>query len=150
MIMEQFLNILNSYSVMIMIAGVAIIAFAKSIIKIYKIGATDKAHQVTREELVAFENQMRTDMRGYTGQIQKIVLEACLKVIESKMKDIEDVKNVATDMKIMKAELEAEIKTALEKYDEIKSVSDSVRTLGNKVSRLEYNSDNSTMRRTEK
>lgn len=148
--MQTFLDFLNSYSVMIMLAGIVIIAFAKSIIKIYKIGATDKAHQVTRDELTSFENQMRTDMRGYTGQIQKVVLEACLKVIDAKLKDIEDIKSASVDMKVMKAEMEAEIKTALEKYDEMKSVADSVRTLGNKVSRLEYNSENSNTRRTEK
>lgn len=148
--MDAFLDLLNSYSVIIMLAGVIIIAFAKAIIKIYKMGVTDKAHQVTREELIDFENQMRTDMRGYTGQIQKVVLEACLKVIDSKLKDIEDVKDAAVDMKVMKAEIEAEIKSTLEKYDEIKSVSDSVRSLGNKVSRLEYNNENSTTRRTEK
>lgn len=148
--MEQILKFLNSYSVMIMIAGVVIIAFAKAIIKIYKMGATDKAHQVTRSELTDFENQMRTDMRSYTGQIQKVVLEACLKVIDAKLKDIDEVKGTAVDMKVMKAELEAEIKTTMEKYDEIKSVSDSVRSLGNKVSRLEYNDATSNTRRTER
>ena len=148
--MNAILEFLNNSSIMMTIAGILIIAFAKSIIKIYKMGVTDKSHQVTREELIEFENQMRTDMRGYTGQIQKVVLEACLKVIDSKLKDIDDVKDAAVDMRIMKTELETEIKSALEKYDEIKSVSDSVRSLGNKVSRLEYNNENSTIRRTEK
>ena len=138
--MEGFLSFLNSYSVMITIAGVMIIAFARSIIRIFKMGVTFKTELATKEELKEFEAEMRKDMRGYCIQIQTAVTDAALRVIQEKLKDIEGTKKAAEDMRVMKAQMEAEMKTTLEKYEEIKGLADNVRTLSNKVQRLEYTS----------
>ena len=147
--MDGFLEFLNSYSVMITIAGIMIIAFARSIIRIFRMGVTFKTELATKDEMREFEAEMRRDMRGYCIQIQKVVTDAAMNVINNKLKDIEDVKHAAEDMRVMKAQIEAEIKVALEKYDEMKAVSDNVRVLTNKVQRLEYGADNRNDRRKE-
>ena len=65
------------------------------------------------------EDEVRRDMRGYCGQIQKAVTDSCLAVINDKLKDIEEVKKTAIDMRIMKTQLETEMKNAMEKIDAV-------------------------------
>lgn len=148
--MEKILEFMNSYSVTIVIASIMVMAFARSIVKIFKMGATFKADLATKKELREFEDEVRRDMRGYCGQIQKAVTDSCLAVINDKLKDIEETKKIATEMKVMKAQLETEMKNTMEKLDEVKQVSNTVRTLSAQVSRLEYNKDNQGERRIEK
>lgn len=137
--METILNLLNSYSMIIVIATIMVIAFAKCIIKIFRMGVTFKTDIVTREELADFESESRRDMRGYAVQIQKLVTDAAMKVIDNRLKDMDETKKAVVDMKVMKAELETEIKNASEKYDDIKTLSDTVRNLSQRIQRLEYN-----------
>ena len=114
-------------------------------------GVNFKSNLASHKELIEFESEIKKDMRGYAVQIQKSVMDACLKVIEAKLSNIEEIQKTAVDIKVMKTELESEMKHTMEKYDEIKSVADSVRTLSNKVQRLEFNSETKNMtRRTEK
>jgi len=136
-------------SLTITIAGIMVIAFAKSIVKIFRMGATFKADLASKKELLDFEAEIRKDMRGYAIQIQKSVTDAAMTVINNKLKDIDDVKDIAADMKIMRNQLETEIKSATEKYTDMKSIGDTVRSLKNSVSRLEYNKDNMSDRRKE-
>ena len=129
-----------------------IIAFAKSIIRIFRMGVQYKADLVTRQEQQRFEEEVRRDMRGYASQIQKSVMESIMNVISARMKDIEAANKAAVDMQIMKAEMDAELKKMDEKYEEMKQMTDTIRTLNNKVQRLEYGAQQqqSTVRRTEK
>lgn len=149
--METIIEFLNSTSVIVTIISLLVMGFAKSIISIFRLGVTFKSNLATKAELNAFESEMRKDMRAYATQIQKSVTDACMRVIDAKLKDIEGAQNAVTDMKILKAQLETEIEHALEKYDEIKNVGDSIRSLSNRVQRLEYKDGNTdTIRRTEK
>ena len=143
--MDWILNILGNTSVIIFIAGIMVIAFARSIIKIFKMGASWKTEFATRQEQREFESEMRKDMRNYATQIQTAVLNAAMSVIESKLKDIEDSREIATEMKVMKAELETEMNAAIEKVESVKQIEDSVRALKNKVDRLEYRDSNSSV-----
>ena len=58
--------------------------------------------------------------------------------INNKLKDIEDSKQVATDMRILKAEIDAELKNVIERSEEVRAAADTMRTLANKVSHIEY------------
>lgn len=149
--MDKILDFLNSWSVIAVVIGLVFIGFSKAVISIFRMGVTYKSNLASRSELREFEADMRKDMRSYATQIQKSVTDACMRVIDAKLRDVENVQETATEIKLLKNELELEIKHALEKYDEIKSVGDSVRALSNKVTRMEYkDSTSNTARRTEK
>lgn len=149
--MDKFLDFLNSWSVIAVVIGLVLIGFSKAVISTFRMGVTYKSNLASRSELKDFEAEMRKDMRSYATQIQKSVTDACMRVIDTKLRDVENVQETATEIKLLKNELELEIKHALEKYDEIKSVGDSVRALNNKVTRMEYKDSTSNVaRRTEK
>ena len=150
----MILEILSNSSVIIFVATIMVIAFARCITKIFRMGATFKADLATRSELNDFEAEIRRDMRGYAIQIQKSVIDAVMIVINNKFKDIEDVKSAAVDIKITKAEIEMELKKLSDKTSDIQDISNTIRVLNNKVQRLEFNStqnviQNSGNRRSE-
>lgn len=145
--METILNLLNSMSVTLTIVGLLIIAFARAIVRIFRMGATFKTEFATKKEQRDFEDEIRKDMRGYAGQIQASVLNAVLNVINTKMKDVDEANKAVVDIKVMKAEIEAEFNRINEKYDEIKDTTKQIASINNKVQRLEYNNDPSTTTR---
>ena len=60
-----------------------------------------------------------------------------------------DIKETADNMKIVKAQVDSSLKNIEEKYDEIKQIGDTVRVLNVKVNRLEYGKETASERRTE-
>ena len=92
---------------------------------------------------------MRKDMRGYATQIQKSCTESVMNVVEREMKPMDDIKETADNMKIVKAQVDSSLKNIEEKYDEIKQIGDTVRVLNVKVNRLEYGKETASERRTE-
>ena len=65
------------------------------------------------------------------------------------MKPMDDIKETADNMKIVKAQVDSSLKNIEEKYDEIKQIGDTVRVLNVKVNRLEYGKETASERRTE-
>ena len=151
--MDKFLDFLSNTSVILTLAAILIIAFARAIIKIFQMGATFKVQLATKDEMEAFKKEVRDEMHSYAIGVQKAVMDACMKVIDNRLMDIAEAKQTSVDIKLLKVELENEIEKVMEKYDEIKAVSDNVRALNTKVNRLEYTSAsdkrNSNERRSE-
>lgn len=149
--MDKFLEILNSTSVVLALATILIIAFARCIIRIFRMGATWKTEFATKKEQKDFEESMRKEMRGYAVQIQKVVTDAAVTIINSKLSDIEDAKKAAEDVKEIEIKLNAALEKENERYDELKGVSGKLNALSNTVARLDYNgiSGNQTNRRSE-
>lgn len=140
--MVEFISgIMGDYGMLITIATIMVIAFARCIIKIFRMGVMFNSDLATKNELKSFEEEIRRDMRGYAIQIQESVLKSVMIVVENKLRDIQEAKNAAVDIKVTKAELEVEIKNALSKLDDVKSLGDSVRQLNQRVSRIEFNNN---------
>ena len=72
-----------------------------------------------------------------------------MNVVEREMKPMDDIKETADNMKIVKAQVDSSLKNIEEKYDEIKQIGDTVRVLNVKVNRLEYGKETASERRTE-
>ena len=121
----------------------------RAVLKVYNMGKTDKKSLVSKDEFKEFEDSMRKDMRGYATQIQKSCTESVMNVVEREMKPMDDIKETADNMKIVKAQVDSSLKNIEEKYDEIKQIGDTVRVLNVKVNRLEYGKETASERRTE-
>ena len=139
--MNTFIELLNSSTVLTATVGILITAFAKAIIKIFQMGVYFKAELASKQELRDFENSMRKDMRSYCIQIQKTVTDAVMVIINNKLKDIDDSREIASEMKVLRAEIEAELKNVIERSEEVRGTADTIRTMANKVSHLEYQVD---------
>lgn len=144
MIVEFIKNVLGEYGMLITITTIMIIAFARCITKIFRMGVLFNNDLATKAQLQNFEAEVRKDMRGYAIQIQESVIKSVMVVVDSRLKDIDDAKKAAVDIRVTKAELEAEIRNALSKFDDIKTVGDSVRQLNTRVQRLEYGATQQT------
>lgn len=147
---ESILEILQSPTVITVIIGALVMGFAKTITRIFRMGATFKNNLVSRDELNRFEAEMRKDMRAYATQIQKAVMDATLKVIDNRLREYDNLTETVQEMKVLKVEIENEVEKIMERSKDVAALNDSVRSLSNKVSRLEYSSDTKTSeRRTE-
>ena len=142
-------NILNNKAVIIFIITIALTVFSRMVIKIFRFGMTYKTELATKKEQQEFEEQIKKDMRSYKDEVTKNVMVTCMRVIDERLKDLDEVKEMSDDMKITKTKLEVQINNALEKYDEIKSLGENVRLLSNKVNRLEYGDKNEAVRRSD-
>lgn len=143
-------GILSNTSVIITIATIMVIAFARSITKIFKMGVTFKADLATKTEQREFEAEIRRDMRGYAVQIQKSVQDSVMVTVNNRLKDIEDAKQAATDIQITKAEIEMQLASLREKTANIKDIEDTIRQLNNRVQRLEFNTNTPTLSKTDR
>lgn len=147
--MDAIFNWLESWSGTVLIIALMLMAMSKVIMSVFRAGVGFKKQFATKDEQREFEDQMRKDMRGYAKQIQDTVLTACLRTIERELREVDNIRETATKMEALKVQLEAEVKHALEKYDEVKAVAETVRTLNTKVTRIEYGHDGITDRRTD-
>ena len=102
-------GILSNTSVIITIATIMVIAFARSITKIFKMGVTFKADLATKTEQREFEAEIRRDMRGYAVQIQKSVQDSVMVTVNNRLKDIEDAKQAQQIFKSLKPKLKCNL-----------------------------------------
>lgn len=139
----------NQVAIIITISTLMMTLFARTVIKVFRLGATFKVELATKQELKEFEQEIRRDLRAYKEEISTTVMTTAIQIINSKLKEVEDIHKMVADMKAIKAVLEVEIKNMMKKVDEVYSLSDSVRILTNKVNRLEYGKDSIAGRRTD-
>ena len=143
-------GILSNTSVIITIVTIMVIAFARSVTKIFKMGVTFKADLATKTEQREFEAEIRRYMRGYAVQIQKSVQVSVMLTVNNRLKDIEDAKQAATDIQITKAEIEMQLKNLREKTASIKDIEDSVRQMNTRLQRLEYSTNTPNLSKTDR
>jgi len=139
----------------VLIAGiVAVIGgiftlLTRSIIGVFKLGLSFRAQFATKEDQKEFEKEMKKDLRDYKDELLKVVMAASMEIIREKLSDIENIQEMANAMKVTERELEIKIRSAMEKVEEVRSMSDNIRSLNAKVDRLIYGQDQGTMRRKE-
>jgi hypothetical protein len=136
-------------TLLILLATTMFTIFAKTIITIFKLGVVFKEDLATKRDQLSFEKRIIDDLRGYKEEVLKVVMAASMETIKEKLSDVEDIGEIAGEMKTLQATMEIKIKAAMEKVDEVRGMSENVRILTNKVNRLEYGSDNQEVRRKE-
>jgi hypothetical protein len=148
--MDWLTNLINNQAFLFTMATLAFTIFMRATISIFKMGATFKVQFATKNEQKEFEKQVISDLRDYKDELLKVVMAGAMEVIREKLKDIDTIQETANTMKATEARLEVQIKSAMEKVDEVRGMSDNLRSLNAKVDRLQYGQDNADVRRKEK
>lgn len=150
--MEWMGNIITSNSGMIftLLLTLCLTFFSKMIISIFRMGVMFKSDLATKAELEAFKKEVRADMRAYKTELTEAVMSTCVKIIEERLKDITEVRNMATSMKATEARVSEQSKFISEKMADLNSVLDTVRRLNIRVENLSAsNGNNNPVRRRE-
>jgi len=140
----------NQVAIIITVSTLMMTLFARTIIKVFRLGVTFKTQLATKEEMNKFEEDIRRDLRAYKEEISTVVMTTSIQIINDKLKDVSDIHKLLSEMKSLKAVMDVEIKNMMRKVDEVYSLSDAVRILTNKVNRMEFGNDNTTARREDK
>lgn len=146
---DWVMSILNSAVGTTLSITAAVTIVFRAVLKIYNLGKSDKKNLITREDMKEFENSTRKDVQSYARQITNTVSDSVMRIIEKELKPLDDVKEMSTEMKIAQLKVENDMKMMSEKYDEIKQIGDTVRSLSTKVNRIEYGQDTTVGRRSE-
>jgi hypothetical protein len=136
-------------TLLILLATTMFTIFAKTIITIFKMGVLFKEELATKRDQLSFERKIVQDLRDYKDELMKVVMATSMNTINDKLKSVDDVQDLVSEMKTLEATLEIKVKNAMEKVDEVRGMAENVRILTNKVNRLEYGSDNQEVRRKE-
>lgn len=143
-------GILSNPTVLVTVITFAATILVKTGIKIYNMGRLSKAELVTREEFNKFEARMRQDMKAYRDEIFNSVWELCKTYMESELRDVSDIKQIASDMNNMSIRYEEKMKHTMELLNEVRPAIKDISRLEKKVNRLEFGEVRSTAdRRTD-
>lgn len=147
--MEWIGNLISDNSGMIftILLTVVLTLFSKMVIKIFRYGVNYSNELASKSDFESFKREIRLDMRAYKDEVVKSIMNTCMKLIEERLKDIDNVRNAASDLKVFQAEIKAQLKAMNAQYDELKSYSDNLRALNAKVSRLEGGNIQDSQRR---
>jgi hypothetical protein len=139
--MEWLTALLSSPAFWVTMATLAFTIFARSVITIFRMGATFKTEFATKNEQKQFEKQIISDLRDYKDELLKVTMAGAMEVIREKLKDVDTIQQTANEMKATEAKLEIQIKSAMEKVEEVRGMADNLRSLNAKVDRLQYGQD---------
>jgi len=145
---EPLLQFLANPAVIITLATLMFTIFARAIVGIFKLGIYFSEKELSQKQ-IKFEKQMIDDMRSYKEELLRVVLAAAMSSINDKLKDVDTIAKTATGIKTTEAKLEIQIKNAMEKVDEVRSMADTVRSLSARIDRLQYGQENQDQRRKE-
>jgi biopolymer transport protein ExbB/TolQ len=137
-------------SLIALISTVMFTLFVRSIITVFRYGVFFRAELATKKEQQEFEQHIKSDLRGYKEELLNIVLKSSDRIINDKVKALENLKDLPAKITALDQVLDQKIKNLNEKLDAIKSLEDNVRSLNTKVNRLEYGQTNADVRRKEK
>jgi hypothetical protein len=148
--MEWFTTLISSPAFWVTMATLAFTIFMRATITIFRMGASFRTEFATKNEQKEFEKQIIKDLREYKDELLKVTMAASMEMIREKLKDVDTIQQTSQEMKSTEARLEIQIKSAMEKVEEIRGMADNVRSLNAKVERLQYGQDQTDIRRKEK
>lgn len=134
-------------SVVITIIILALTLFSRMIVKIFNMGVAFKSNYMTKKEGQDFENQMMTRMNDMESKIRDDVLKMCLVEIGRYQKNIDSIKQTADNMSSMQNVMDIKMKSLDDKYNDITSVVNEVKTMRQQIQSLQYGTSNDTIRR---
>lgn len=137
----------NSAAIFSILLTVILTIFARCIVQIFRLGVNFKSTLTTKDEMVSFQREVREDMKHYKTELTEAVMSTSVKIIEEKLKDLQEIRTIAIDMKQFEGRLSEQIKTIDEKYSEIKSVNENLKSLHNRVEILSMQQGNETQQR---
>lgn len=146
---DMISNWLASTPGVIAIITICLTVFSRMVIKIFRFGATFKTELVTKDEQKAFEESIRKELRSWRDELQRNILETCLRTIEKELQSVSEIKEISQEMKTNMEVEKERMKVINESLTDVKSLADTIRQMNSRLNRLEYGDTNSTARRTE-
>jgi hypothetical protein len=148
--MEWLTQLINNQAFLFTMATLAFTIFMRATISIFRMGATFRTEFSTKKEQKEFEKQIIKDLREYKDELLKVTMAASMEMIKEKLRDVDAITQTAQQMKATEAKLEIQIKSAMEKVEEVRGMADNIRSLNAKVERIQYGQDQTDIRRKEK
>jgi hypothetical protein len=105
---------------------------------------------VSREDLAEFKKSVRADLRYYKEEISDIVIKSTFKIIDEKLEVLDDFKKSFIDIEKLKIEIQNDMKKIRVSLESIDVLKDNMKSLQNKITRMDNKKEKSVIRDVDK
>ena len=128
----------NSYMIVSAIMLVLTTMFGRMIIKIFRLGVNFNSELAKKDELAEYKREIREELKCYKNEITDVVMQACFKILDEKLKEFKEFKELSDKMALDYERISIKANDVIEKYNELKNMGENLRVLNLKVQELQY------------
>lgn len=144
---EKLLEFIQSKTVLILVATVALTAFMRASVKIYNAGRLSKNELVTKSEFEDYKLKEEQRQKESIKNVNQTLWDRANTKIDAKLSNIADIRQVAVDVKADSAVIKNDLKR-VEQYDiKIAAMEERIVQLEKEVRRLKFGENTTENRR---
>ena len=144
---EKIFEFMQSKSVLILVATVALTALMRASVKIYNSGRLSKTDLVTKNEFEEYKSKEENRQKETIRNINQTLWERANTKIDAKLSNIEDVRKAAMDVKADSAVIKNDLKKLEQNELKMAAMEERINQLEKEIRRLKFGENTTENRR---
>lgn len=144
---EKIFEFMQSKSVLILVATVALTALMRASVKIYNAGRLSKTDLVTKNEFEEYKSKEENRQKETIRNINQTLWERANTKIDAKLSNIEDVRKAAMEVKADSAVIKSDLKRLEQNEIKMTALEERINQLEKEIRRLKFGENTTENRR---
>ena len=144
---EKIFEFMQSKSVLILVATVALTALMRASVKIYNSGRLSKTDLVTKNEFEEYKSKEENRQKETIRNINQTLWERANTKIDAKLSNIEDVRKAAMEVKADSAVIKSDLKRLAQNEIKMTALEERINQLEKEIRRLKFGENTTENRR---
>ena len=144
---EKIFEFMQSKSVLILVATVALTALMRASVKIYNSGRLSKTDLVTKNEFEEYKSKEENRQKETIRNINQTLWERANTKIDAKLSNIEDVRKAAMEVKADSAVIKSDLKRLEQNEIKMTALEERINQLEKEIRRLKFGENTTENRR---
>lgn len=144
---EKIFEFVQSKSVLILVATVALTALMRASVKIYNAGRLSKTDLVTKNEFEEYKTKEENRQKETIRNINQTLWERANTKIDAKLSNIEDVRKAAMEVKADSAVIKSDLKRLEQNEIKMTALEERINQLEKEIRRLKFGENTTENRR---
>ena len=144
---EKIFEFMQSKSVLILVATVALTALMRASVKIYNSGRLSKTDLVTKNEFEEYKSKEENRQKETIRNINQTLWERANTKIDAKLSNIEDVRKAAMEVKADSAVIKSDLKRLEQNKIKMTAIEERINQLEKEIRRLKFGENTTENRR---
>lgn len=144
---EKIFEFVQSKSVLILVATVALTALMRASVKIYNAGRLSKTDLVTKNEFEEYKSKEENRQKETIRNINQTLWERANTKIDAKLSNIEDVRKAAMEVKADSAVIKSDLKRLEQNEIKMTALEERINQLEKEIRRLKFGENTTENRR---
>ena len=144
---EKIFEFMQSKSVLILVATVALTALMRASVKIYNAGRLSKTDLITKNEFEEYKSKEENRQKETIRNINQTLWERANTKIDAKLSNIEDVRKAAMEVKADSAVIKSDLKRLEQNEIKMTALEERINQLEKEIRRLKFGENTTENRR---